>query len=391
MINIEIKGVQFSNKGAELMLLSILAQLEKELGEYNLVLSPGPNLPYKMRAKLGAFQKLSFRRGPLDLTGIFGKLPHFIKRLLKRYGIVTEADVDVILNASGFSYGDQWPLNDLKNAAKEAVRFKKAGKPYILLPQALGPFTKVDHAKAAHLMINSSTKVYARDRISFQACKVLNENGCLELSPDFTALIEPKIIEPFDNKTVCFIPNNKVVSKYHNEEAQGDIDKYVAFWRNQAEIFIKYGFDVILLNHEGEEDKLLCNKIAEAIEGDIQIVDTLEAIEIKAFLGGCHAVVSSRFHGCVSALSQGIPCLATSWSHKYEMLFEEYGLIDNVIDFKCEKDVVEDKLINFINTLKEQSVVCLQVSNEVKEKNIRMWKSVISLIKTPLIDTKISH
>ncbi|WP_462164600.1 polysaccharide pyruvyl transferase family protein [Pseudoalteromonas xiamenensis] len=391
MINIEIKGVQFSNKGAELMMLSILAQLEKELGDFNLILSPGPNLPYKLRSRLGAFQKLSFRRGPLDLTGLFGKLPLFIKHLLSRYGIVTEAEVDVILNASGFSYGDQWPLNDLKNAAKEAVRFKKSGKPYILLPQALGPFTKVGHAKAAHLMINSATRVYARDRTSFEACKALNEKGCLELSPDFTALIEPEIIEPFDKKTVCFIPNNKVVSKYHYEKAKGDVDRYVVFWRNQAEVFMKRGFDVILLNHEGAEDRLLCKKIAKSIEGDVQIVDTLGAIEIKAFLGRCHAVVSSRFHGCVSALSQGVPCLATSWSHKYEMLFEEYGLIDNVIDFKCEKEIVEDKTINFIDSLTEQSTACLKVANEVKQKNIQMWKSVTTLIKATLIDTKIPH
>lgn len=364
------------------MLLSILAQLEKEIGEYNLVLSPGPNLPYKKRAQLGAFQKLSFRRGPVDLTGLFGKLPHIIKRLLKRYGIVTEADVDVILNASGFSYGDQWPLNDLKNAAKEAVRFKKAGKPYMVLPQALGPFKKADHAAAARTLINAASKVYPRDKASFQACEALNSGGSLQQSPDFTALIEPEIIEPFATKTVCFIPNNKVVSSYHHETAQSGTEAYIGFWRHQVELFQQSGFDVVLLNHEGVEDRLLCETIAKGIESKVNIVDGLGAIEIKAFLGRCDAVVSSRFHGCVSALSQGVPCLATSWSHKYEMLFEEYGIEENILDYLASTAEVSAKVEQFINGLDEQKNASSAHAAQVKNENKAMWQSVIAEINS---------
>lgn len=382
MINIEVKGVQFSNKGAELMLLSVLEQLDKEIGEYNLVLSPGPNLPYKQRARLGALQKLSFRRGPFDLTGLFGKLPQFAKRLLKRYGIVTEADVDIILNASGFSYGDQWPLNDLKNAAKEAVRFKQVGKPYIVLPQALGPFNKVEHAKAARKLINSATKVYARDKASYQACAALNEVGTLHQSPDFTALIEPSIIEPFATKTVCFIPNNKVISKYHHETAQTGSEAYIAFWRYQAEFFKQHGFDILLLNHEGAEDKHLCEQIAEVIGESVEIADGLGAVEIKALLGRCQAVVSSRFHGCVSALSQGVPCLATSWSHKYEMLFEEYGLADNILDYLAKPDLVISMLVQFMKELDLQRKAGLSHAAQVKSDNRAMWHDVLTEINS---------
>jgi colanic acid/amylovoran biosynthesis protein len=51
LLNIEIKGVQFSNKGAELMLVAILEQLDKELGDYQITLSPGTHLPYQKRAR----------------------------------------------------------------------------------------------------------------------------------------------------------------------------------------------------------------------------------------------------------------------------------------------------------------------------------------------------
>ena len=60
---IEIKGVEFNNKGAELMLLSIIAALDERVIDYELVLSPGHLLPYLKRAKLGAYQKFGFKFG----------------------------------------------------------------------------------------------------------------------------------------------------------------------------------------------------------------------------------------------------------------------------------------------------------------------------------------
>ncbi|MDZ7901594.1 MAG: hypothetical protein U5L01_03250 [Rheinheimera sp.] len=96
---IEVKGVQFRNKGAYLMLLATLQGLQKLGLSFQLVLSPGPNLPYLERAKLGAWQKLSFRRYNVDLTPWFGKLPNALRQFARRYGLVTEADVDVVLGS----------------------------------------------------------------------------------------------------------------------------------------------------------------------------------------------------------------------------------------------------------------------------------------------------
>jgi colanic acid/amylovoran biosynthesis protein len=396
LLNIEIKGVQFSNKGAELMLVAILEQLDKELGEYQITLSPGTYLPYQERARLGAWQKLSFRRGNIDLTGFFGKLPNKLLNLLKRYGIVTEKDVDVILDASGFAYGEQWGVKSLKHTAKEVARFQQQGKKYIFLPQALGPFERNEIRQLAVNVFAKADLVFPRDNESYKAItEVLAElapeskTDHIQQAPDFTCLVEP---EPFideiqpliEERTVCIIPNNKMVSTFHHKNANEDEQGYISFLVEAGKYYQQLGWQVVLLNHEGKEDKAICQQIAIQLSnssGSVIIKDDLTAVGIKAYIGGVDAVLSSRFHGCVSALTQGIPCLATSWSHKYQMLFQEYGVSDNVLDFKITQAELKQKLALFIDSLSTQKTQCLAHASHVKNQTSHMWKQVFSILK----------
>jgi colanic acid/amylovoran biosynthesis protein len=392
LLNIEIKGVQFSNKGAELMLVAILEQLDKELGEYQITLSPGTHLPYQKRARLGAWQKLSFRRGNIDLTGTFAKLPTQFLNLLKRYGIVTEKDVDVILDASGFSYGEQWGVKSLKHTAKEVTRFQQQGKKYIFLPQALGPFKSREVQQLAIKVFANADLVFPRDDESYRALtELLPESKAthVQQAPDFTCLVEPrpfidKIQTSIDNKTVCIIPNNKMVSTFHHKKAGDDEQSYINFLVQAGKYYQQQGWHVILLNHEGKEDQQICQQIAQELSSNsnkIVIKDDLSAVGIKAYIGSVDAVISSRFHGCVSALTQGIPCLATSWSHKYQMLFQEYGVSQNVLDFKIDKYELDQSLLLFTQSLSEQKKQCLKHSSCVKETTRHMWQQVFSILK----------
>jgi len=392
LLNIEIKGVQFSNKGAELMLVAILEQLDKELGDYQITLSPGTHLPYQKRARLGAWQKLSFRRGPIDLTGVFAKLPNKLLNLFKRYGIVTEKDVDVILDASGFAYGEQWGVKSLKHTAKEVARFKQQDKKYIFLPQALGPFKSDKVRTLAEKVFANADLVYPRDDESYQATtELLNQSkfAHIKQAPDFTCLVEPNPLtedasEQFNRKTVCIIPNNKMVSKFHHKNASDDEQGYINFLVQSGKFYQQLGWNVVLLNHEGKEDQQICQEIAKQLSSannDIMIKDSLTAVGIKAYIGSVDVVISSRFHGCVSALTQGIPCIATSWSHKYQMLFQEYGARENVLDFKISTNELKHSLEQFTGNLVKQKEQSLLHANKVKKLTRNMWQQVFSTLK----------
>jgi Polysaccharide pyruvyl transferase. len=151
---IEIKGVQFVNKGAELMLHAIIQNLGSHPDDVELVLAPNANSSYKSRIAIGAYQKLLLRKKTFDFNILTYFLPKKIRFWLKdKWGIITEADIDVILDASGFSYGDQWPTRTIKNTSNEIQRLRKKGKKYIFLPQALGPFEKNKQQKISQIGI----------------------------------------------------------------------------------------------------------------------------------------------------------------------------------------------------------------------------------------------
>jgi colanic acid/amylovoran biosynthesis protein len=46
---------------------------------------------------------------------------------------------------------------------------------------------------------------------------------------------------------------------------------------------------------------------------------------LKGYLAQACLAISSRFHALVAALSQGVPAIAVGWSHKYNLLLQDYG------------------------------------------------------------------
>lgn len=87
--------------------------------------------------KIGSYQKFSLRKKSYDLNFISYLIPVSIRKWVKNsFGILTEADIDVVLDTSGFSYGEQWPLITINNTAKEIIGLERKNKKCIFLPQA---------------------------------------------------------------------------------------------------------------------------------------------------------------------------------------------------------------------------------------------------------------
>jgi len=94
-------------------------------------------------------------------------------------------------------------------------------------------------------------------------------------------------------------------------------------------------------------------------------------------------VISSRFHGLVSALSQGVPSLGTGWSHKYECLFKDYNYEKGILYENEWKDI--NKKIEQIldkNNYNQDVTIINNKSIQLKKESENMWKKVFEIINT---------
>lgn len=388
-MTIQIDGVGTVNKGAELLLFAILQEIERHY--------PKAKVIYNDQTFMESNQKAEYFRSKLkivkpyymgDLFVYF--LRHFhvigiIERINPHWSVIdflshfSRNKPNVLLNASGYSISDNFIGSKLK-AIKLKRYFqnkKRENTTIIYLPQAFGPCEKDATKDCVKTLSDYADLVFARETTSYNYLIRENFNvKKLYLYPDFTCLIEginnPKYA--MLNSSVCLIPNMKMVEK-HIVGYTG----YLDFWKNVICTIKHEKRKVFVLNHEGIGDEKVCNDISNMY--NIPIVSGLNALETKGVISNSYLVISSRFHGVASSLNSAVPCLATSWSHKYELLFEDYHQDDcilNVLDVEDCKGKIKNMLqqernLGIRNTLSIEAEKKRQQSKE-------MWNLIWEII-----------
>lgn len=319
---VEIRRIQFINKGAELMLLAILDKLESALDDVTFTVAPDLGLrPYERLAPLAIHPKAWLWRHGIQWGYVANKVP---PKLLKLYGIVSDSQVDVVLDASGFAYGDQWGPPKTVKMARATRRWRRQGTKVILLPQAFGPFTSKHIRKGFEIIAKEASRLYARDIVSFghiEECAGAAPH--IRQCPDITVLIPGETPVDFSiaDCEVAIIPNQKMIEK-------GSVftrAAYLPFLVTCLQLLTRAECKPFFLIHGGPKDEELAHQASRVFGHNVPVIIRDDAVETKGIIGACRAVVSSRYHGLVSALSQGVPAIGTGWSHKYRTLFDYYG------------------------------------------------------------------
>lgn len=382
-MKIVLSGIETNNKGAELMLYAILQEIERKY--------PGAEVfvpIFAVKQGLDYLQtKVNVKDKPYaNLKKFF--LKFHVAGILRRLHINNNwfldiqpiKNADYFIDGSGFAFSDQWHPTDntVKLWEYHLRKYKEQGTKIIFLPQAFGP-VKLQTTRNVLMVLNKYADVIMpRENVSFQ---YLIDSGLIKNKikkfTDFTSLVQGTFPQKYIHLKdgICIIPNLRMIDK-GLISLQEYIDLLVGIIKAASVI----GKPVYLLNHEGKGDEKLAHKCKHKLSDSIEVVSGLNALEVKGLIASSYLCISSRFHGVASALNSSVPCLSTSWSHKYEELYKDYGLSDCILDItdinKCINKVTEylsTEMNGKVRNILETSVP------KIKEETTEMWKYIWNL------------
>ena len=370
-----IENCGFENRGDQLMIISVMDQIRKYEPNAQILVRRHvfeQNPTFCIQNKL---YPLELKNSGIRCSRVYSWM---VNTLLRDEWINTPREVDLILNCRGYYIADSWikDENDVATIENFYKQFNKKGRRLIMLPQAFGPFKNEHSKKVINIIYKQADVIYARENQSYkylsQVCPSMDK---IKVVSDFTCL-SPAEQNPsiqFPKKSyVLVIPNARMMDKTSTTVS----NSYEDFLMQIVKDLRGKGEYVCLLNHEGDDDEQLMRSLNSKLEEPLPMFTNLTGTEIKALIKDCKLLISARYHGVVSGLTQGVPTLCTSWSHKYGELLKEHGCEENILevsDIKASLTSISEALANPATFSSKEGC-----EEKVEKAVISMWQQVFS-------------
>jgi colanic acid/amylovoran biosynthesis protein len=175
---------------------------------------------------------------------------------------------------------------------------------------------------------------------------------------------------------LAVVPNIRMLDQ--GKETWGN--RYEHFLRSVVRGVLDIGLRVRILVHGATgQDLALARRVSQPFHRSaVTLVDEDDPIALKRLIGQSRLLLGSRYHSLVAAFSSQVPAIALGWSHKYDMLFRDFG---------CEKYVLSSETsaetaLDLIRELLDPDIRAAhrdKVARNLQEMyavNQEMWKSV---------------
>jgi len=380
-MDILIIGANFSNKGAEAMMLTVKEQIglrqkqarfymlcrgyEKELAEKNGII-PVCNEDSGLKRTIKRFYKRAS-----------GKMHKFIFRKNKPYvfeypfAVLKSKipNIDMVIDVSGFAYADSWGEPMVQETIKLQKLYKKDKVKFYFMPQAWGSFHKPRVANAVKEMLANANKFYARDLISqkYLSDILLVPTAKVPLmhdivfaynadSPEGNNITNTNGYKAGSKPLIGISPNLRVYEKSPGVDKDNVYLQLLLSLTNHCikaldanVIFIPN--EVFPPDVETKDDRYLCRLLMALVDSPDRCFfadQYYSAAEISAIIASVDILISSRFHALIFGFLHEKPVMAISWSHKYKELFSLFDLEDFVLE---SNEVTQDDAIRLLGRL----------------------------------------
>ena len=428
-MNIIISGAGYTNKGAEAMARTVQVELSKRLNntafflwrlresDLNVAYASGMTpifLPTDLQSSpwrnfggtaglrmWSLYELCRNRQFYLAVVGCFRNnlfekaCTVFLKKQMKC--------IDAFIDISGFSYGDSWGTGGFRKIRPVIANCQLNKAPLVFLPQAWGSFEQLEvRNELTNLLSNKKTKFYSRDNSSSRYLEKALDNpkGSISTKPDIVFGFQevPSDLGKYLLKGMGCKIERPIVGIAPNMRAFNQVgDKSSANIYLQALVKLilhcigTYDIDIVLQANEivahspAKDDRYLCSLISALVDRPDRCFMTknyLTAEETKSIIGQFDFIVSSRFHSLVFALSQGVPGMAVSWSHKYKELMSLFSMEGYVqechdLDVQAMIEIIERGL----SEREQLHVEILQKAKQLRLEVEKLFDEVAELIK----------
>jgi len=200
----------------------------------------------------------------------------------------------------------------------------QAGRPVVMAPQTIGPFTSVSGRMLGRRSLRRSALVFARDPVSAAAAAALGRPVDAVTSdlafaiapPERTAARRDVILNV---SGLLWQDNPHLDARAYREAVTAIVRMLLANSRSVALL------PHVLDSHDRDNDAPAVDALTAEFGSDLEAVAPRDLDEARAIIAGSNVLIGARMHACLNALSTGVPAIAMAYSRKFAPLFDAIG------------------------------------------------------------------
>ncbi len=384
-----ITGAQFSNKGAQSLLYSIVSELNTRYkniqiyyipidnfrkynpDEYQFIITYDNKSYCDRKFNIIMFWK-RYIKCILDSLEIIVK---YKRKGVKKYSNVI-SDIDVLIDVSGFSLSDKFSRETNNRYLRYLKDAEKIGAKIILMPQSFGPFDyksgKKQIESKIHEILPKVDLIFAREKEGKKLLENLFHLTNVELSCDIVLQTPDLEMDAITrNKIALDLPLIKTkhnVGIIPNEQTirHGDEKKVLEVYREIVFKLISLKRHIYIFRHSNDLE--LCKKIYVMFEGNQWvhlITEEMDCMEYSKFIKNFDYIIASRYHAIVHGYKENVPAIILGWAIKYLELAENFKQQKYVFDINvCAICEVIDAIKNMDNHFIDEHKTIEQLRKE---------------------------